>query len=270
MFGKHVRLRDLDFDWRYIWGRDYGGNLSWIWSRIGMPRIKRNMELCAFYLYRQNPHPAGGIEGPGATGFFVARKSDKLAWLYHVYAVSNAHNINQGWSFIRVNTKDGATRFINIPADDWATSSTVDLSVVDVTDLLSLNPGSASWSDDISWIDEQHFLTREFIQASDVGIGDNTLMLGMFADHYGGSKNLPVGRFGNIASLPHDSAPVRLSAADRFVCPSYLNDTRSRGGFSGSPVWVYRTTSDDLTHLPFDTLQAEGFSIGAHESPHLN
>jgi hypothetical protein len=71
-------------------------------------------------------------------------------------------------------------------------------------------------------------------------------MLGLLTQHDGGKVNLPVARFGNIAAVPNSLTPVQLSRPDSFVRPAWLNDCRSRGGFSGSPVWIWRSQYDDM------------------------
>jgi hypothetical protein len=44
--------------------------------------------------------------------------------------------------------------------------------------------------------------------------------------------------------LADDEAPVELETGAKLPC--HLVDTRSRGGFSGSPVFVFRNAGDDL------------------------
>ena len=61
-------------------------------------------------------------------------------------------------------------------------------------------------------------------------------MVGRFVDHDGGPTNLPAARFGNISIGP---SKIR-SELGKYVDTICL-DTNSRTGFSGSPVYVYRT-----------------------------
>jgi hypothetical protein len=81
--------------------------------------------------------------------------------------------------------------------------------------------------------------------ARDVQIGDETIMLGLFSDHSSDAINVPIGRFGNLAARPSQAAPVQLFSDDRFVRPAFLNDMRSRTGFSGSPVWAWYSIYQD-------------------------
>jgi hypothetical protein len=263
MDGFAVGLRDLDFDHTFVRVRAECGKIQHRWIRIGMPRISRHLEKCAFYLFRLNPDYVFGLSpetdkivGPGATGFFVARPSETLFGLYHVYAVSNRHAINPN-SIIRINRKAGGIRSIEFDPADWIFSDKDDLAIVDVTVHLEISMKTTIyWHDDISWVEEKDFLTPDFISANDVGIGDQTIMVGLFADHGGGALNLPVGRFGTLASMPCTSAPVSLFDKDPFARPAYLNDTHSRTGFSGSPVWVWRTPNDDM-----NSFESNGFWV---------
>lgn len=62
--------------------------------------------------------------------------------------------------------------------------------------------------------------------------------------------------------MPDPSVPVLVSGEDSFWQPSYLNDMRSRSGFSGSPVWVWRIPSDDMDMGDVDGHFPERPSIG--------
>ena len=215
-----------------------------------MPRIAKHLEKCVFFLFGHHPR-TGELTGPGATGFFVGRQSETLHQVYHVYAISNRHAVSD-FSCIRINKDEDKTRIIELDPVDWQWSDTDDLAAVDVTDHLSFNAETNSWLDRISWVNEFDFVSKEIAWFSDIGIGDQTVMLGLFADHAGGLKNLPVGRFGYLAATPDDSNPVKLELSDRLSRPSYLNGMRSRSGFSGSPVWVWRTPHDDMNRVGFN------------------
>ncbi|MGB8841391.1 MAG: hypothetical protein WCC64_09970 [Aliidongia sp.] len=211
-----------------------------------MPKLADNLVKCVFYLYSHNPE-TGKLSELKGTGFLVARQSSILPYTWHVYAVSNRHVVgNHGGSSLRINTKNGSIRFIEYEPTDWTWSDTSDLAIIDVTDQLDLNLTTGIWSDEISWVDEINFVPEQHRSGYGIGVGDNTIMLGLFANHSNAPINMPVGRFGNVAAIPNESNPVRLTPVDLFAGPAYLNDIRSRTGFSGSPVWVWRTPSDDM------------------------
>ena len=68
-------------------------------------------------------------------------------------------------------------------------------------------------------------------------------MVGLFADHEGKEKNNPLARFGNISMLANPESPIlwKNKPFERHIV-----DMHSRSGFSGSPVFVYRTFGSDL------------------------
>jgi hypothetical protein len=211
-----------------------------------MPVLAPNLEKCVFYLFREDPN-TGDPTSLNGTGFLVARQSQALPYTYHVYGVSNRHVVANS-STLRINTRKGETRFLRYEPADWIWSDTSDLAVVDVTEQLDFSTETGLWGDEISWVDEKDFVPKPERSPYGISIGDNTIMLGLFADHSESKLNIPVGRFGSVAAIPNELNPVSVGASDSLACPSYLNDIRSRSGFSGSPVWVWRTPLDDMNY----------------------
>jgi hypothetical protein len=264
-----VEFHDLEFDYGFRMVKTRDGKCSRRWVPIGMPRIPHHFERCTFFLYGYHPK-TGVLSGPGATGFFVAMRSESLRRLHHIYAVSNRHTVID-FSCIRINRKGSGTRLIELDPSEWISSDTDDLAAVDVTDLLVFNHQRFSFLDNITWIRHDNFITDEINFLFNIGIGDETVMMGLFADHDGGTQNVPVGRFGLLSAMPNKSAPVRLWRDDPFVRPAYLNDTRSRAGFSGSPVWVWRSPYGDMNQVeiygrdvPFRRTEGFLFLAGVH------
>jgi hypothetical protein len=70
-------------------------------------------------------------------------------------------------------------------------------------------------------------------------------MIGLFADHDGHTTNIPKARFGHISMMPNDKAPIEQPNGTTTKS-SYVVDMHSRTGFSGSPVFFYRTLGADL------------------------
>ena len=77
------------------------------------------------------------------------------------------------------------------------------------------------------------FATEEVIQARGVGVGDDLIVVGLFSQHVGKSRNLPIVRSGHVASMPLEPF-VDEDTGDLFN--AYLAEVRSIGGLSGSPV----------------------------------
>lgn len=203
------------------------------------------MSRCVFFLF-EHSLTGQGFDGPWGTGFFVVRKSECLHGpFFHYYAVSNRHVVNPS-STIRVNTKSGSVFYIERDIAQWTYSDTDDLAVVDVTEDLTCRDSELA----VSAISETQFVRRELLEHS-ACLGDQTIMLGLFVDHDGGSEiNLPVARFGNMAATPNSKVPVLLYKGDTYERPAFLNDMRSRTGFSGSPVWTWYNPYDSMANDP--------------------
>jgi hypothetical protein len=203
-----------------------------------MPRIHPQLADCVFFLFRENPE-TGKVEGPFGTGFLVSRPLKPR--VHYLYAVTNWHvAVQLGASIIRLNTKEGETRYLEYDPADWVFNADDDLAILDINDDLRA-------TDAVSYISEWDFLAAELWSRSGLTIGDDTFMIGLFADHHGEDWNVPCARFGNVAML--SSFHAKLEMANGSKQPCYLVDTHSRGGFSGSPVFVYRTSGADLTRL---------------------
>lgn len=210
-----------------------------------MPKFGQSMSESVFYLFGRDPK-SGEIKGPYGTGFFVCRDPDHPRTPLHVYAVSNWHVVcgDAGASIIRVNTRDRKSRLIELDPGEWTVPKDGDdLIAVDITDHVD------SASDDIIGLEEDVFITPEVVKEFQIGTGEDIFMSGLFASHHGGNRNVPVIRFGNIAMMASEAAPVELETGGELPC--YLVDTRSRSGFSGSPVFAFRLLGSDLTHLPY-------------------
>jgi hypothetical protein len=85
------------------------------------------------------------------------------------------------------------------------------------------------------------FVTREKIDSFKIGVGEDVFMIGRFVDHDGGPINRPSARFGNISVMPF---PIKQP--NGYMADSYCIDLHSRTGYSGSPVFLYRTATYDL------------------------
>jgi hypothetical protein len=202
------------------------------------------MMRCVVFLFGLN-HDGAIRKMPGGTGFLVGYYSRDLPHLWHIYAVSNQHVVTES-PYIRLNTKSGTARFLEYNPDQWSFSETDDLAIIDVTDDLDFDLENLTWTDDIMWVNELDLLKYEE-GASRAYVGDDTIMIGLFADRLGGGNiNLPVARFGNLAAFADDNVPVSVGIGDRFRRPAFLNDMRSRTGFSGSPVWAWYNPNSDV------------------------
>jgi hypothetical protein len=237
-----VSARDLEFQLVLAQcGTPFGAINKWV--PYGVPKIGDRYNKAVFFLYRTNPK-TGLVEGPLGTGFFTYRYTDdangKRAGV-HYYGVTNYHiAIALGATIIRINTKDGSTRDLPFETEDWHwVQGGDDICAVDI-DESNFGPGDA-WDGIPEWT----FLGKAEIAKREIGLGENAFMVGLFAPHHGeGKRNVISGRFGNVAMLADDGAPI--STEGGFNRPAHVVDMHSRSGFSGSPVFVYRTPFDDL------------------------
>jgi hypothetical protein len=236
---------------RVLWPSDIG-EPTHRWIPFGMPALRQEMSDCVFYLYRHNPKTGKIEDRPVGTGTIIAHYSrmhqrnrfmdpapTEPDILVHYYGVTNWHLANQGASIIRINTKDGRSRYLKYAPDDWQfIPNTDDLSAIDLTDDLKLD------TDQVAAYPEYLFVTERAIEKLEIKIGENALMVGMLRNHPGDRQNHPVARFGNVSFLANKDSLIRQPT--KFARPSHLIDMRSRTGFSGSPVSIWRTPTDAL------------------------
>jgi hypothetical protein len=221
------------------------------WIPFGMPKLKRDIFNAVFYLYREEPTPSGKnkITGPWGTGSVIGRPIDGTRF-YHLYGVTNRHIAHKaGASIIRINTKDGKTRCLEYQPDDWQfIPQQDDIAVVDITDDL------VGDDDEIALIGEREFISEKILGSHEIGPGDDVFMIGLFSDAHGGKRNVPIVRFGNIAMIANNNVLIEENS-DLPMRPCHLTDMRSKAGFSGSPVFVYRIPEMDLDRPPGSPLQ---------------
>ena len=208
-----------------------------------MPRISQAILDSTFYLYRTEEDAAGG-NNFGGTGFLVSYECvyqvdngrlNNLVAKHHIYAVTNWHvALRSGCSVIRINTRDGKTKTFPVDPIDW--------SFVPRGDDVAVTPLPVDFSElQCNTIGTHLFETKEYLDYR-VGPGEDVFMVGRFVDHDGGTTNQPAIRFGNISVMPTAMKIPELSRTRDYYCI----DLHSRSGFSGSPVFAYRTFGQDL------------------------
>lgn len=215
----------------------------------------------AFYVYPNAKFAKNG-EKMGGSAFWVHHKS--TAGNDYLYAVTNAHVIEGIKSLgsrkcaLRFNTTDGKTDIIETDIGLWKCHPDGD----DLA-IYPLNP-SESWR--IAYVSSEQFILPDMLHgdfASDeppfyafpetingnettwlevrkVGIGDETITVGRYSKYSGIRINLPVVRFGHISMLPFEDEPITQDRPGNpgFAQVSFLVETHSINGFSGSPVLV--------------------------------
>jgi hypothetical protein len=240
-----INWHDLEFERVPVVFHSPAGVAQTRWERVGMPLIPQSVISGVFYLYASRSDAEAG-RNPGGTGFIVRYDGtfNHMVSGHHFYGVTNWHvACKKGFSVIRLNKKDGGTDPIELGPEDWHfLPGKHDVAVAP----LSLDDEIH----DVSSISTRQFMERPIEHAMhrhEIGVGDDVFMIGLFIDHNGLATNVPSARFGNISMLPSPKAIIEQPTG--YEGQSYVVDMHSRTGFSGSPVYVYRTFGNDLTSV---------------------
>jgi len=191
-----------------------------------------------FFLYPTKEDAAKGTKF-GGTGFLIGVPfKNHPDTLHHIYGATNAHvALGAGRSgVLRFNTVTGSTELFETTEDDWHTiPGLYDIALMPINFLkpethkvqpLMLSPDYP----------QSFYLGPDEIEKYEINAGDDVFMVGRFVDNDGSETNQPSLRFGNISIL---SANVTHPLG--YTGRSIILDMRSRSGYSGSPVFVYRT-----------------------------
>jgi hypothetical protein len=262
-----ICLQDLDFETiihKVV--STCGGAWCPRFERTGLPKIPAKVLNAVFYLYETRADAKAG-RNPGGTGFFVGWIEDRAEGVRHLYAVTNWHVAvdasdpdSPPCPVIRVNTRDNKTSIIDLKPSDWKfIPQGPDIAVAPV----EINSERLQWS----CISPDIFAETADIQNGNVAIGDDLFMAGLFVDHDGGAVNVPSSRFGNISVLPTPFSKIRQVTG--FEAPAYVVDMHSRSGFSGSPVFLFRTPGQDLTTPIYRQFTVDISSSARFDNPRL-
>lgn len=236
IYNQGIQYHDLKFKQVSITMRLSGETKYTRWVDYGMPKIPETLINCVFYIYKTIEDATNG-SNYGGTGFLVSVPSDKYPdKISYIYGVSNWHVVlNQGYSIIRFNKKDGKSDIFEFEPTEWEWEAGKD--DIAVSPIIPINVNLHA----IMTIHTKAFATKEIVGEKEIGVGDDVFMVGRFIDHDGGPTNLPAVRFGNISVMP---SVIRQPTGYRGN--SYCIDLHSRTGYSGSPVFVFRTPSTNL------------------------
>lgn len=203
-----------------------------------MPEIPPGLENCVFFAFAKSS--AGKTKAVG-TGFFICVRVDGEGSPpdLHTYAVTNQHVISDV-HFIRFTLGDGSIGEIEIPHWEFIDGGP-DIALADVTEDVD------AFGPNLLGLARGTFVTPEFSDDAQLNIGEDGFMLGLFADEPGTKRNAPIGRFGNLAAMADKDH--RIEQPNGYHNPTFLFDLRSRTGFSGSPVFIYRTGQFDMSRL---------------------
>lgn len=196
-------------------------------------QIPDEIRKCVVFLGYKNS--LGGISMAG-TAFFANRSIDpdkqEIGFGYLITAKHVIDNIRAKLAdkvLLRVNLKGGGAQWVESGIDSWLTHDedpTVDVAVLKthiprVCDHIQYPLASMA--------------TEQVIATHKIGVGEEVFLTGLFVNHYGRHRNIPIIRVGNIAAMPEE----KVATKDFGFIDAYLVEARSIGGLSGSPVFAY-------------------------------
>src|ERR1700730_468593 len=153
---------------------------------------------------------------PRGTGFFVGvpRENGKPeAGVYLVTAKQVLRADNGDFFpiiFLRLNGKDGDAEFVRVNVDQRFIYLHAD-ATIDVAVLPLLPPDNIF---DYKVLSTNDFASSEKLKELKVSEGSDVFFTGLLTNHYGGSKNTPVVRFGRVAMFPDQPVPWKEKVAD--------------------------------------------------------
>lgn len=170
---------------------------------------------------------------PRATGFIVSVKhSGRFFW--HVvtaqHCIGKLYDKGNDIIWGRLNLVAGGVEDFPIPYKTWFHHpdgvEAIDVAVVPIqldrkTNIFAHN-------------EIEGIATDAAIKKHSIGVGDEVFICGLFANHYGKTRNIPIVRVGNIAAMPEEPVWTKYGYIE-----AYLIEAMSIGGLSGSPVYVH-------------------------------
>jgi hypothetical protein len=229
-----------------------------------MPRIADAFIDNAVYIYSEREDAEEGI-GVGGSGFLVHVPFRETENMQQTYVVTNRHVVyHTPKPVIRLSRIDGSPFGYVTEQEHWTVHPDGD----DVAVMpIPLDPTKLRRMS----IAPDRFVTRQLIEDEDIGIGDDTIMIGRFIGHDGRQRNTPAVRFGNIAMMPHE----KIKTSTGFEQEGFLVELRSMPGYSGSAVYIYspnaiydmskRRSGQDMAELSNFSL----FAANAQQHIHL-
>src|ERR1035437_5786636 len=110
----------LDYLYEPYWLWAFGGDMS--------VRLANHILNCVLYVYPSIESARKG-KNAGGSGFIVGVESKYAEGRYLAYAVTNAHVVDKGSTFIRINNRDGTLDYIVKGKNDWKYHGNADLAI---------------------------------------------------------------------------------------------------------------------------------------------
>jgi hypothetical protein len=219
-----------------------------------VPRVPGYLLDAVIYLY---PSKADALEGTrsGGTGFILGVPSEVLSDRPALYFVTNAH-VAESSPVARLNLA-GRTGFdaLELTSGGWITHPDGDDIAIHPIDLDDMSPFL------FSWISAKALLTESYCFARMMyGPGDDAFFIGRYGDLEGRDTNQPTVRFGELSRYYYGDDVMQQGRSRRQQ--SFLVEAHSLSGYSGSPVFVWRSAQ-----VEEDTESYSGLSVQIYVKP---
>jgi hypothetical protein len=206
--------------------------------------VSEEMRQCVGFAYYRDVSRSRVVAG---TVFFVIDLDPEMGeGVGPTYAVTARHVIDKiktysidGIVWLRLNTRAGGYDWHDIPVRNWKwhpddddiarTAYSPDPYYDIAVSLFIADPARFEYKCATTDV----FVDDAKIGRYAIGPGDDVFLTGLFVNHLGHDRNLPIVRCGNLAAMPEE--PV---AADFGPMEAFLIEARSIGGLSGSPCFV--------------------------------
>ena len=189
------------------------------------------------------------VRRPMATAFFVAvhpRRDIRMDYVVTArHCIDEAHSY--GSLYIRFNLKNGQYVEVQTSPHDWYLHDTADVAAIPVLGA-ALPQGVTREDVDQYSISIESLVGPgpEYIYRGEVPhfgeheihpqVGHAAFFVGLFTEHDGQERNLPIARFGRISRMP-ETVSMKMPGDIVFHGAAYLIEFQSWGGNSGAPVF---------------------------------
>ena len=169
---------------------------------------------------------------PCGTAFLVGFQESGWSVLYlvtaqHVVSYSRPH----GSLWVRTNMKDESIEDFETDQSAWETHPGSDVAIIGV-------PYGRFADADVVAVPVDWLLDDAFVERHEMGLGDGVFIPGLFSGLPGTRSVQPVVRFGALSLMPTEKIPVKLDPQSVAASDAFLIEVHSRGGMSGSPVFI--------------------------------
>ena len=196
---------------------------------IGYPRAPMRVDKHALESVVFLAVDDGGKKKIAGTAFAISVRDS----MRHGYFVTARHCIDGAKEkyeklFLRLNRRDGlGAEYIEVTLD-WAKPEdpAVDIAVLPI-------PENLPEKFRIGALSQTLFGGDQVVDSYHISVGDDVLIMGLFAKRAGQRQNVPIVRAGTIAAMPDEPLHDRKTGLNYR---GFLLEVRSTGGLSGSPV----------------------------------